>query len=85
MIKKENQIIRYSEFHVNVCYNLQPLQHNELTQCVQYNGIVYFSDRQCKVFWSHTSIKISPKTLLRVSEWSHRKVKTITPVNSNLL
>ena len=28
MIKKYNQVTRYSEFHVNVCYNLQPV-HNE--------------------------------------------------------
>ena len=50
--------IRYSEFHVNVCYNLQ-LVHNELTLCLQYNGI--YSDRQCKVFWSHAVLKITPK------------------------
>ena len=31
--------MRYSEFRVNVCYNLQPV-HNELMLCV--NGVVYF-------------------------------------------
>ena len=35
MIKKQNQVIRYSKFHVNVCYNFQPI-HNELTLCVQW-------------------------------------------------
>ena len=37
MIKNDKEIkpsyLRYSEFHVNVCYNLQPV-HNELTPCV---------------------------------------------------
>ena len=34
MIKKQNQVIPdNSEFHVNVCYNLQTV-HNELMLCV---------------------------------------------------
>ena len=31
MIKKKNQVIRYSEFHVNMCHNLQSV-HNSYVQ-----------------------------------------------------
>ena len=37
MVKKNNQVIRYLEFHVNMRYKLQPV-HNELTLCVQWNS-----------------------------------------------
>ena len=40
MIKKQNQIIRYSEYHVNLCYNLQPV-HNELTLCAHWKSIFF--------------------------------------------
>ena len=72
-----------SEFYVNVCYNLQPVE-NERTLCVQWNSI-FFSDRQCKVFWSHTLLKtLYRKALFWVSDWSQRELKPMTPVNSNL-
>ena len=29
-----------TDFHVNVCYNLQPV-HNELTLCIQWNSILF--------------------------------------------
>ena len=60
MIKIQIQVIWYSEFHLNVCYNLQPV-HNELT-LFEWNSI--FSRSQCKVFWSHTSLRVSPKNTL---------------------
>ena len=40
LYQKENQVIRYSELHVNVCYNLQPV-HKKLTLCVQWNSILF--------------------------------------------
>ena len=30
----------HSEFHVNVCYNLQPV-HNKLILCIQWNSIFF--------------------------------------------
>ena len=68
----------YSEFHVSECYNLQPV-YNELTLCVQWNS----------TFFQTGSVGCSGptlhETLFRVLDWSHMKVKAITPVNSNLL
>ena len=40
MEKKENQVIKYSKFHVNVCYNLESVL-NELMLCVQWNSILF--------------------------------------------
>ena len=40
MIKKQNQVIRYSECHVKVCCNLQPV-YNDLTLCVQWSSIFF--------------------------------------------
>ena len=61
-IKKLNQVIRYSEFHVNVRTNIQPVL-NELTSRYTY-GMADFSSRQCKVFWSYASLKVSSKNSL---------------------
>ena len=40
MIKKQNQVIKYLEFHVSMCYNLKPA-HNELTLGVEWNSIFF--------------------------------------------
>ena len=38
--KEIKLIYQVLEYHVNVCYNLQPV-HNELTLCVQWNSILF--------------------------------------------
>ena len=40
MKKKKKEVIKYSEFHINMCHNLQPV-HNELTLCAQWNSILF--------------------------------------------
>ena len=73
----------YSEFHVSECYNLQPV-YNELTLCVQWNSIFFQTGSVgCSGPTLHETF--CRKTLFRVLDWSHMKVKAITPVNSNLL
>ena len=59
-IKPSYQILR--EFHVNVRTNIQPVL-NELTSRYTY-GMADFSSRQCKVFWSYASLKVSSKNSL---------------------
>ena len=46
---------------LNLLY-LQPI-HNELALWLKWNDIL-FQDKQCKVFWSNASQKISPRNTL---------------------
>ena len=68
MIKKKPEVVRYSKFHVNVCYNVQFL-HNELT---------------LTMVWSHASRDILPESTLALirlfsgkSETTH--IKQVIP------